>query len=53
MSASLPRIKTFHEVSRPSNTESQKDLKLKFRKLMLDGAENGEERKKSIKTLKT
>lgn len=51
MSASLPRIKTVHEINQ--NPLNEQPLKLKFRKLALDPSENGEERKKSVRTLKT
>jgi hypothetical protein len=40
MSASLPRIKTVRELSGLPKTESQKDFKLKFKKL-LDVPANG------------
>ena len=51
MSASLPRIKTISELNRNSS-ESSQDVKLKFRKISVEG-DAPEERKKSIKSIKT
>lgn len=39
MSASLPRIRTVSEMAKHHNPDSQKDLKLKFRRLALDEPE--------------
>jgi chromosome segregation ATPase len=54
MSASLPRIKTVHVLPKHPSIEIPKELKVKFRKLTLDEPpENVEERRKSIKTIKS
>jgi hypothetical protein len=40
MSASLPRIKTVHEMSKLNISEMQKDVRVKFRRLTLEDHEN-------------
>lgn len=39
MSASLPRIRTISEMAKQNHPDSQKDLKVKFRRLTLDEPE--------------
>jgi len=45
MSASLPRIKIMSEGSKLKTTESNKELKIKFKKLNLNDNEDSSKRK--------
>jgi hypothetical protein len=51
MSASLPRIRTLAEMSKPA--DENKEGKVKFRRLTLYEGENIPERKKSIKSIQS